>query len=260
MKKNTFSQSFTVEYKEFNFFEKAIKSGFIKIEYPNGKENFEEKIKAFLIYVHGNGFNTSEIIRFELFTEELKGNCIHYFLEDSSIKDFLLSCELPYDLSFLEKIPDNFEFCIHTTTDKEAFVYRKEGKTFVASSVENDLGGKLSIGIINFSSPIKEDKEKVLKRDFIKLGLVFLQYIDAFPDCVRDGLPKHFIIKNSFKNKKQTIRLSNKVRIIDSTTRKPHFRRGYFRYLGSDYFVNKKGQTVFIEATFVNGKNAKTVS
>lgn len=258
--KNTFNEVFKLEYYEFAIFEKLVKAGLIPIEHRNGKESLDEKIKIFLNSKKATGFNNYEMLRFEAFAEELKGNCIHYFLEDSSIKDFLLSCEVSSDFTFLEKLPDNFEFCIHTTTDKDDFIYRKSGKVFFASSAEGFHGGRLSVGMINFDSPKKQDKEKVLQKDFFKFGLNLIQYIDAFPDCVRDGLPKHFVIKNSFKNKKQTIRLSNKVRIIDSTTRKPHFRRGYFRYLGSDYFVNKKGQTVFIEATFVNGKNAKTVS
>ena len=38
----------------------------------------------------------------------------------------------------------------------------------------------------------------------------------------------------------------------------PHFRRGYFKRLTSDFYTKKKGQIVFVKETMVNGK-AKTV-
>ena len=38
----------------------------------------------------------------------------------------------------------------------------------------------------------------------------------------------------------------------------PHFRRGYFKRLRSDFYKNKKGQIVFVHETIVNGV-AKTL-
>lgn len=38
----------------------------------------------------------------------------------------------------------------------------------------------------------------------------------------------------------------------------PHFRRGYFKRLNSDFYKNKKGQIVFVHETVVNAK-AKTL-
>ena len=38
----------------------------------------------------------------------------------------------------------------------------------------------------------------------------------------------------------------------------PHFRKGYFKFLKSDFYTHKKGQIVFVCETMVNGK-AKTV-
>lgn len=38
----------------------------------------------------------------------------------------------------------------------------------------------------------------------------------------------------------------------------PHFRRGYFKRLSSDFYKNKKGQIIFVHETIVNGV-AKTL-
>ncbi len=39
----------------------------------------------------------------------------------------------------------------------------------------------------------------------------------------------------------------------------PHFRKGHFKMLRSDYYTHKKGQIIYITETMVKGK-AKTVS
>lgn len=256
--KNTFNQAFKNEYA---WFYRTFKNA-NKLLYSNSNKQkevlrlIENTLKDTEKFC---GNYSPENFRLNVFCSELKGNCIHYFLEDNSIKDFLLSCGISNVLSFLKKFDSELNFCIHTTTDPEALIYHLDKSSFKTSWIEPD---GTTTGL--FTMPLNSNGIKALNHfnnyEAIKLGINFLQYIDAFPDCVRDGLPKHFVIKNSFKNKKQTIRLSNKIRITDSTSRTPHFRHGYLRYLGSDYFVNKKGQTVFIEATFVNGKNAKTVS
>ena len=38
----------------------------------------------------------------------------------------------------------------------------------------------------------------------------------------------------------------------------PHFRKGYYKRLTSDFYKNKKGQIIFVSETMVNGK-AKTI-
>lgn len=38
----------------------------------------------------------------------------------------------------------------------------------------------------------------------------------------------------------------------------PHFRRGYFKRLESDFYKNKKGQIIFVHETVVNAQ-AKTL-
>lgn len=87
--------------------------------------------------------------------------------------------------------------------------------------------------------------------------------MNCFPDCVVDGVPKDLLIERN-ENKPTrnlTFQLSEKIRDNENSplSKIPHFRRGHFRVLQSDYFVNKKGQIIFVAETMVKGK-AKTVS
>ena len=95
------------------------------------------------------------------------------------------------------------------------------------------------------------------KDETYNLVMNFLFYIQAFPECVIDGVPNG-VKKNP---KAKSIYVSDKIVSHTSVEHgfvRPHFRSGYFRHFNSDYFVNCKGQVRFIASTMVKGK-AKTV-
>jgi hypothetical protein len=86
--------------------------------------------------------------------------------------------------------------------------------------------------------------------------------MNCFPDCVADGVPKDLFEKSVGKtNRNVTLQLAEKIKDIKNspTSKIPHFRKGHFRLLQSDYFANKKGQIIFVAETMVKGK-AYTVS
>ena len=85
----------------------------------------------------------------------------------------------------------------------------------------------------------------------------FFFYINAFPECVVDGVPSGVKRDNNAKT------LSTSEKVVSHTTVehgfvRPHFRSGYFRHYNSNFYVNCKGQVRFITSTIVKGK-AKTV-
>jgi hypothetical protein len=91
-----------------------------------------------------------------------------------------------------------------------------------------------------------------------RLAINTLAYMKAFPECVKEGVPKTEESECAY-----ILELSEKV--LESTIAKssgkilsPHFRKGYFKKLQSDFYVHKKGQIVFVHETMVKGK-AKTV-
>jgi len=95
-----------------------------------------------------------------------------------------------------------------------------------------------------------------------RLALNTIAYMNCFPDCVADGVPKDLFEKSVRKTDRNvTLHLADKIKDIENspTSKIPHFRKGHFRSLQSDYFANKKGQIIFVAETMVKGK-AKTVS
>ena len=95
------------------------------------------------------------------------------------------------------------------------------------------------------------------RNDAYNIAMNFLFYINAFPECIIDGVPNG--VKRNPKAK--SISISDKV--VSHTTVehgfvRPHFRSGYFRHFNSDWYVNCTGQVRFIASTMVKGK-AKTV-
>ncbi len=81
--------------------------------------------------------------------------------------------------------------------------------------------------------------------------------MDTFPNCVIDGAPQNLKVEYSKK-----IEIAEKViDIINSDSTKtvtPHARRAYFKRLTSDFYTHKKGQTILVKETMVNGKS-KTI-
>ncbi len=97
--------------------------------------------------------------------------------------------------------------------------------------------------------------EKLAPMKMLALNLV--QYMSCFPESIIDAPPN--ILCTYKKNKKGSIKIKTDECLIENRgSVTPHFRRGFFKLLKSDFFKNKKGQIVFVKSTFVKGK-AKTV-
>lgn len=92
-----------------------------------------------------------------------------------------------------------------------------------------------------------------------RLVINLLFYIKAFPENVLNSPPDEECDKLNKDNSK-TISISPTISeyLHENRDVQPHLRRGHFRYLGSDYFNKKRGQTIFVKASFVRG-DAKTV-
>lgn len=81
-------------------------------------------------------------------------------------------------------------------------------------------------------------------------------YIRAYNNVIREGVPESPPQKYE-KNKSKIIKVSNEIQEhLQEVT--PHMRRGYFKKLESEFYSNKRGEIVYVKATFVRGK-AKTV-
>jgi len=77
-------------------------------------------------------------------------------------------------------------------------------------------------------------------------------YVDAFPDAVNPTSSRGFI-KNSPSLRTNVISATMEMMEESQSAVSPHYRRGHFRVLSSERYINKKGQTVFVKGSFVRG-------
>ncbi|MCU7550417.1 hypothetical protein OCK74_14950 [Chitinophagaceae bacterium LB-8] len=219
----------------------------------------------------------------ELWRDDYKGELLHIFFLDKQLRDFLEKTPLS-DLDGIKKfLYENGQskdvIHLYSKEQFESVVYRfalhlpyeADGYAF-SLSLENDgsvelyfslgeNGGRMSD---KFYADVnkKGDEVSLTLSKMFRLAINTIAYMNCFPDCVADGVPKNLFERSEDKSARNfTFQLSEKIRDIDNSqlSKIPHFRKGHFRLLQSDYFVNKKGQIIFVAEAMVKGK-AKTVS
>ncbi|MDQ6531002.1 hypothetical protein [Flavobacterium sp. LHD-85] len=169
---------------------------------------------------------------------------IDYFGEWPDFSLFLESCKVPYEA-------EGCAFSLSIEEDGSVELYFSQGQN----------GGRMADRF--YTETLKRNDQVALKASkMFRLAINKIAYMKCFPDCVTDGVP-HDLLEKTQHNKAEnfTVGLSDKIRDTEKSTlsKMPHFRKGHFRVLHSDYFANKKGQIVFVAETMVKGK-AKTVS
>ena len=91
-----------------------------------------------------------------------------------------------------------------------------------------------------------------------RLAINTIAYMNAFPECVKEGVPTteeetiSYILDTSEKFY-EPVKNPDPNRMVT-----PHPRKGYFKYLQSDFYKEKRGHIVWVSETYVNGK-AQTV-
>jgi len=115
-------------------------------------------------------------------------------------------------------------------------------------------------GIENLEKGFIMTNENIINNDYNKkifeyyrviMNLIF--YMNAFPENVLKGVPNRAIIDdNVFSEKKITISKNNE--LFNSHETSPHLRRGHWRTFTSDYYSNKKGETIWIDPMYIKGE------
>ena len=157
----------------------------------------------------------------------------------------------------------NISFGIHIPFENKykgyafSFTYKaQEDKLVFAWLVNQDNG---FITKENFSDLEKRTDERSKKiMSYLRLAVNTIAYMNTFPECIKDGVPEEF--KEGYS---KSIGIAEKVIEITEAEKSgkivvPHFRRGYFKRLTSDFYTKKKGQLIFVSETMVKG-TSKTV-
>lgn len=149
---------------------------------------------------------------------------------------------------------------INTKTKKELNKNLKEMELIIKDQyrlVVFESDGTYKFNLLDFN---KDKKNPLINNEQLNFALNFLFYKNAFPDTITNGIPQDLKIGNTqFLNinrnvKTEPILIEKNKKDENGKIIPPHIRSGHFRYLGSDFFKNKQGQTIFIPATMVNAR------
>ncbi|MXO04382.1 hypothetical protein [Flavobacterium sp. HBTb2-11-1] len=219
----------------------------------------------------------------ELWRDDYMGELLHIFFLDRELRDFLEKTALS-DIEGIKKfLYQNGQkrevLHLYSNEKRETVVYKfalhlpyeADGYAF-SLSIEADgsvdlyfalgeNGGRMSD---RFYADVnkKNDAISLTQAKVFRLAINTIAYMKCFPDCVSDGVPQNLLERNENKLAKNfTFQSSEKIKENQNSplSKIPHFRKGHFRVLHSDYFANKKGEVIFVTETMVKG-NAKTVS
>lgn len=238
--------------------------------------------------VRANGGNSESndimLSGLELWREDLRGNFLHIFFLEKQLQDFLENTPLP-DLDGIKKyLYENGEekdvvyikplgqakcvrytFGLHIPHETNGYAFSlslHENNTIELFFSHNQFINGLTSDKFYIDQNKKQDEKSVISSKMFRLAINTIAYMKCFPECVAEGVPKITIEKNENRSERNVI-FSLSEKIIDSdrtqVSKVPHFRKGFFRLLQSDYYTHKKGQLVYVTETMVKGK-AKTIS
>lgn len=191
----------------------------------------------------------------ELFAvkEDIEFGIPRYYIKDDSLFDFFKQTDIKQ--KEVESIL-NAEFLNGEKPTYIGVLGQNFSFTLMCATFNGDHVITIFTDEMNYTF-IAEHIHNAKNKWVFNMAMNFLFYINAFPECVIDGVP------NGVKKDSKAKVISTSEKIVSHTSVehgfvRPHFRSGYFRHLNSDYFVNCKGQVRFIASTMVKGK-AKTV-
>ena len=238
-------------------------------------ENPEEQFLDFFLQNFAQTIDDATAM--QLFVRDVRKELLHIYMSDESLQDFLKNVDvrdlkgikkyifengnkvLLNEDDLMENISErtNLVFCLHIPNEKQGYV-------LCYSLYEND---ELRIFVnhgqeqFHISSLDYDNKKSILYQDkeiynIAIFAINLIAYISCFPDCLIEGAPHGIKTENNH-------RLKTSEKIMDKQTSDngivtTHFRRGYFKRLESDFYINKKGQIVFVHETVVNAQ-AKTL-
>lgn len=236
-----------------------------------------------------------ESYKYHAFVKDLNKQLPHYFIENNSLSEFLKTpkfSDLSTIIDFINKnaadqehyrnfekngvtVSDTRDICFAIHSPENAFLVKAITSKVKINDKTTDQyylivwDSNDEYQDIHFSNEIGKDKLFLSKiKDFKNLvyAVNSLLYISAFPECVRDGVPQ-----NMPKNDREKMLNSNNMtlKISEQIVEKcdydsagniitPHFRKGSFHYLKSDYYKNDKGKVKWWSPSMVRGK-AKTI-
>lgn len=230
-----------------------------------------KQIKQMLLNIYTDKeeyFCIASIIGSEI--ELLNDKIHHIYIDDNTLFNFLVKINVSNDINipiqFTDFKKDDGFFLVEKGLHNSFIIYFKNKEPLLLRWYA-DKNVKENIFVYNYFKEFHKKSfnknninqnymnENILLKFFINL----MAYIEAFPEILKDGIPKDFVLPFNKKFKQtKNITIGKNKKISDSNDRMPHARSGHFRRLNSDYYKYKKGQVVWVKKCMILGK-AKTV-
>lgn len=219
----------------------------------------------------------------ELWAQDSKGDLLHIFFLEKFLQDFLENTKLS-DIDGIRKyLYDNgeqkqitytktkgnancvyYSFGLHIPNEKNGYAFALT--LFENNTLELYFSHGKNNGVLSdkFYSDLnkKQDIQSITLSKMFRLAINTIAYMKCFPECVKEGVPKISFPRGEDRSDNNVVFKMSQAIVEESKfqiSKIPHFRKGYFRLLKSDYYTHKKGQLIYITETMVKGK-AKTVS
>jgi hypothetical protein len=156
-------------------------------------------------------------------------------------------------------IPTSLAVCISCTETFDEG-YGLNYITFTDSNSSQDLILHKE-GIKNLENGYVMTNNNIIKNDYNKkifeyyrviMNLIY--YMNAYPENVINGVPRRAIIDTNTTILDKKLTISKNIELFKIHETSPHLRRGHWRTFTSDFYTNKKGETIWIDPMYIKGE------
>lgn len=245
-------------------------------------EQFYEKLCQFAYMDQNIITRTAKLRMASFWLNDYRKEILHVWLDDKELFDFLRDIVSLKDLDGIktyltqygepDEMPDpstgkpykwiRYLIGIHVPNEVDGFAFgfsldlqRNEISLYIYS---DDGVGQIHETEYKALKDRTDWEAESIKKDF-KFAINLIAYMKCFPECVREGVPTDNN-SNTYRYKDRSVQLGLSEKITETVkgAMRPHFRKGYFKRLSSEFYTKKRGQIIFIPETMVNAKS-KTV-
>lgn len=223
----------------------------------------------------------SEYLSLNLWLKDFKKEILHVWFEQKELRDFLRD-DLPIkDLEgikqYLKEEGDDqkttdtdtgqdldwvrYDISLHIPYETDgytfSFVILHDGTFALLYCSDTGVGQLHESEYHDIKDRADENTVNLIKNFTLAVNL--LAYMKCFPECVKEGVPDTNN-SNTYRYKDRSVQLgtSEKITATVRGAMRPHFRKGYFKLLSSEFYTKKRGQLIWVSETMVNSKS-KTV-
>lgn len=214
--------------------------------------NFWRKdIQKEILHVWFEQKELRDFLRDDVQIKDLKG--IKQYLKDEGKEQKTASPEIGEDLEWVR-----YDIALHVPYETDGYVFSfviLHDDTFALLYSSDSGTGQLHESEYNQIKNQSDETSVSLIKDFT-LAVNLIAYMKCFPECVKDGVP-NVNNSNTYRYKDRSIQLgtSDKVYSTVKGVMRPHFRKGFFKHLSSEFYTKKRGQLIWVKETMVNSKS-----